>query len=195
MSDATPRMSRESFELLIERAVALDAAKSDAVPVAQAEAIAMELGISESAWTVALAERAASVTPARGRPASRVARFFMAGGLGLAAGALAGAASAALNSADVGVAAALVAAAVGWIIQRTVARTESATQRELAGWWIGVPVGIMLGMHQWLGDPVWFAAFSWAGCAAFATLLRTAMRRRDATNTKHPQPSIGGSIY
>jgi hypothetical protein len=70
-----------------------------------------------------------------------------------------------------------VAAAVGIVVDGWRRRSVRSTQVELAAWWLAVPVGIMLGMRAFHGDPVVFASVAWAGCASLGFALERLGRR------------------
>src|SRR5690349_20112589 len=96
--NSEPSIFREELAQLIARASELDGQGEDRVELSEARAIALELGISETSWIVALREQAGSDVPVPQPVNSRRAhwRSALVAAAGVVGGAMVGAASSAL---------------------------------------------------------------------------------------------------
>ena len=169
MSKPEELISQETLQRIVARAVELDERRRDRVNLATARDIARELGISEEAWDAAVLEyrRSKNIRPQPNHRLAGLRTAFMAA-LGLVAGAAS--VSFATVTDDVAAGAALVA----WSILFAIRARNSTTPNvftQLAAWWAGVPVGIMLASGEVLTDPIWFAGFSFVGSAVLARFL------------------------
>lgn len=182
-------MSRETFEQLVARAIELDEAGRDRIELAQARAIARDLGVSDEAWAAALREREASPSRAAsigGHGVDR--RLGLVALAGLVGGAAAGALAPVLGDGVLPLGGAAVAAA-GVIFARHRRRGVRAAHAALATWWLSLAAGIMAGIGDVHGDPLAFATASWAGCAAAGAALDRIRRRRGG----RPAPDVVGT--
>lgn len=198
MNDETPRLTPETLERLIERAMELDEHRNVTIAPAHAREIAIELGIDAAAWDAAMLEHA------RSRPAPAavtltpqgVSQAILSAIGGLGAGGVMGAVSAASTGDDIVAGGALIAASLGLAIRQALHRPRHDAQASIAGWWSAAAAGIMLGEGQLTGDVLWFAGISWLGCATIAAvipdLLGRAPRPPRAADTRpddEPLPS------
>ena len=167
-------MSGETLQRLVARAIELEAQQMDAVSPARAREIAKELGISPRAWDAAVLEYRNSQRGRQklNRTASSLRNPMMAG-LGLAAGA-AGAVIGG-STGDVAASAILVTWSVAFAIRARNAEAPNV-YTQLAAWWAGIPIGIMMVHGEVLTDPLWFAAFSWIGSSALARFMPFLLR-------------------
>jgi hypothetical protein len=166
----TPKdFSRDSLERLVARALELDEQGSERISLTQAREIARELGISETAWDAAVAERVRS-----GPVPVRVARgpwvglqTLLTAGVGFGAGALGAWLNTAFNGdADVAYGALLVVAGA-FVWARARGESTAAGTARLDAWWLAVPAGMLVAFGDIKTDPLLFAAFarwgtSWA---------------------------------
>lgn len=180
-------LTRADFDRIIARAMELD--QHDRVDLAQARAIAEELGVSTEAWEAALRERDVE-TPAP-TPAPRRSFFgrrcrgggwswrrigWIAGagfGLGVIGGAFGG------GPGDAGVAFGVAAIAMGLslVVDGHRRGDPRATHAALAGWWAALAMGIMVGLGKAHPDPIAFATVAWLGCATLAVVLDRSLER------------------
>ena len=178
MTDSREIVTQETLQRLIGRAVELAERETDGVTLERAREIALELGVSSTAWDAAVLEfRRASdrrLVPLRRR---NLSRLVMMAALGLAAGSAA--AVIGESTGDVAAGAVLVAWSVAFAMRARGAIAPHVLA-QLAAWWAAVPLGIMWMHGEVLTDPLWFAAFSWIGSAALTKLLP------DFRNTKGP---------
>lgn len=190
MTETPRRLSQAAFEQLIARAVELDTAGSALVDQERARAIAGELGISTDAWDAALREHlmpAAARQPLRARLSPRK-RSFGIGLAGIMLGAVSGGLASTLGDGVLVLGAAAILAGVLLAIDGSHGRPDQQVRRELATWWLALPMGVMLGMGAPHPDLVVFAAVSWGGCA----LLRWVLSKRvppAATSDATPRPA------
>jgi hypothetical protein len=179
MTEESSSLSRVGFDRVIARALELDEEGSDRIDLGRAQAIAHELGIGASAWEAALREQAAAAEAA----AARRARLRLRGRaalvalVGLVTGGLAGAQANQLTDGVLLLGGAAVAAGVALAVNGIRHRSVRGTQAELGAWWLSVPAGIMLGMGEFHGDPMVFAAAAWVGCAALGVTFDRLRRR------------------
>ena len=167
-------ISPDTLQRLVARAMELEEQGRESVSPVRAREIAQELGISPGAWEAAVLEyrNTRRGMRKRNRAASSLRTLAMAG-LGLAAGA---AATVIGNKADDVVAGAvLVTWSVAFAIRARKAK-EPNVYTQLAAWWAGIPIGMMLAHGEVLTDPLWFAAFSWIGSAALARAMPFLLR-------------------
>ena len=178
MTEQPASLSRVAFDRLIARAIKLDEEGNERIDLERARAIADELGISASAWEAALRERGwAQEGGLQGAGLRLRGRPLLVALVGLAAGALSGALANRLGDGVLLLGGMAVAAAVGLVLNGWRRRSVRSTQVELAAWWLSVPVGIMLGLRAFHGDPVVFASVAWAGCASLGFALERLGRR------------------
>ena len=185
MTDPEGRLSPETFERLIARAIELDEQGGERLDAARARSIAEELGISEAAWNEAMRERRLALRVPKAKPEPSIGpwsslRVALAG---LAAGGLTGMATAAFNGGDLALGSALVLTAIAFVAHRTLRTPMWRAQLELGMWWITVPIGIMLGHGELLNDPLWFAALAWVGSACVGGAV-AGLRRRIAQRSE-----------
>ena len=167
------KLSPQTFEDLITRAVEIQAREGEGIDLARARQIAAELGVNSASWEAALREHAdANQAPSSGLDLSRVAAVA-AGGvfIGALLVAIGGSGLKAILVGGSVIAAGL--ALGGYEVLRSRLRNGEA---HIAAWWAGVPTGIAL----WHGDlPIdagTYAFLSWAGSTA-ALALFAAVRR------------------
>jgi len=162
-------LSRDTLERLVGRAAELDARAAERVSLAEARAIALELGISATAWDAAVAERRGrSPDPVVSRGLDHRAVRLLTAGAGFIAGALGGWLNRMyIGDADVAYGALLVLGAVGLAAGFPKGKAPNALLN-LAAWWLPIPAGMMLAMSEFLSDPLWFAASGWLGTAVLA---------------------------
>ena len=138
MSMPPDDVSRDSLERLVTRALELDAFRADRIDLAQAREIARELGISDSAWDAAVAERTSSATVRQSVRKSlwTRTRTLLIAGAGFTAGALGAWVSATWNgNLDVAYGALLVLGGVAaWMRTRDTSSPEPQTS--LDAWWL-----------------------------------------------------------
>jgi hypothetical protein len=186
MSDFTTRLSQDTFDRLIARASELDEQGNARIDLALAREIALELGISAVAWDAAVKERAqlrhASVAHSNAA-AMKWPLVLLAGGL--AAGSVMGGA----RGGDLVLGSLLICVSLAWVATRTLRHSSRAAQVDLAAWWLGVPVGIMLGFGEFLTDPLWFAGLSWAATAFVGASIPRLLRRLRATAANATAPT------
>ena len=178
MSMPPDDVSRDTLERLVTRALELDASRTERIDFAKAREIARELGISDSAWDAAVAERTSSAIvhqTVRKRIWMRI-RTLLISGAGFTAGALGAWVSTTWNgNLDVAYAALLVLGGiVAWIQTRDSSSTEQQTS--LDAWWLPVPVGMLLTFGEIRTDPLLFAAFARWGTGAFVSQLPRLLR-------------------
>ena len=178
MIEQPASLSRVAFDRLIARAIKLDEEGNERIDLERARAIADELGISAPAWEAALRERGGAWEGVlQGTGVRLRGRLSLIALVGVAAGALSGALANQLGDGVLLLGGMAVAAAVGLVLDGWRRRSVRSTQVELATWWLSVPVGIMLGMRAFHGDPVVFASVAWAGCALLGFTLERLGRR------------------
>ena len=192
MTEHMASLSRVAFDRIIARAIRLDEEGLERIDVERARAIASELGVSAPAWDAALHEweAAAQADTARGAARRLRGRLSIIALVGGVAGGLSGALAGRSEDGVLYLGAAAVAAGVALVVDGVRRRSARSTHVDLAVWWLAVPVGIMLGMGQAHGDPLVFAATSWAGCAALGFALDR-LRNRAPSPTQLPA-TVGG---
>jgi hypothetical protein len=167
-------ISPDTLQRLVARAIELEAQGRESVSPARAREIAQELGIRPDAWEAAVLEYRHSNRGVRKRNrAASSLRTLMMAGLGLAAGAAASVIGQATG--DVAAGAVLVAWSVAFAARARNAEGPNV-YAQLAAWWAGIPVGIMMVQGEVLTDPLWFAAFSFIGSSALARLMPHLLR-------------------
>lgn len=171
MSTPPKGVSPDTLDRLIGRAIELDRPAVDRLTLAQAREIALELGISPSAWDAAVAEHEQRAPASR--TASAWTRFAPAisGVAGIVAGALAGRAMAAFGGPATAVSAAVLAFGGIALAVRAGRRTWWRTQLRLAAWWLGIPVGMIVANDVIAKDVAVFALLAWLASAVFASEL------------------------
>jgi len=179
MTEESTSLSRVGFDRVIARALEIDEEGNDRIDLERARAIAHELGIGASAFEAALREQAAAAQAAADRRAKvRIrGRAALVALVGLVAGGLAGALASQLADGVLLLGGTAVAAGVALAVNGIRRRSMRGTQTELAAWWLSVPAGIMLGMGEFHGDPMVFAAAAWVGCASLGFTLDRLSRR------------------
>lgn len=174
MTKPEEAISADTLQRLVARAIELEEQGRESVSPARAREIARELGISPDAWEASVLEYRHSNRGMRKRSrAASSLRTLMMAGLGLAAGAAASVI--AQGTGDVAAGAVLVAWSVAFAARARKAEGPNV-YAQLAAWWAGIPVGIMMVHGEILTDPLWFAAFSWIGSAALAKLMPFLLR-------------------
>ena len=178
MDQPTKEVSPDTLERLVARALELDEQRNDRISLTKAREIARELGISETAWDAAVAERMRSGESLSARSSAWFrARTLLTAGAGFAAGALGTLLNRALNGdADVAYGALLVAVGVALSVRR---RDETATtaQARLDAWWLSVPAGMLVAFGGIRTDPLLFAAFARWGTGWFMSHAPRLLRR------------------
>ena len=164
----------DTLQRLVARAIELEEQGRESVSPARAREIAQELGISPVAWDAAVLEYRSAKRGMRkqNRVASSLRTLLMAG-LGLTAGAAAAAIGG--STGDVAAGAVLVAWSVAFAARARNAEGPNV-YAQLAAWWAGIPVGMMLVHGEVLTDPLWFAVFSWIGSSALARFMPYLLR-------------------
>lgn len=187
MTDPGASLSRADLDRLIARASTLDAEGQERVDLDQARSIAQDLGISESAWNAALAEREEVVRTVQARATARqlTLRTRLIAATGLVSGALSAAFMSQLGDGVLFLGGVAIAAGVALVVDGLRRRSMKRTQIELAAWWLSLTVGIMVGLGQLHFDPIAFTGVSWLGCASLLFSLR--FRRR----APRPTPMAG----
>ena len=169
MTDSNEIVTQETLQRLVGRAIELAEKETDGVTLERAREIALELGISSTAWDAAVLEfRRTADRHVVTRRSGGLSRLVMMAALGLVAGSAA--AVIGESTGDVTAGAVLVAWSVAFAIRARGAVTPRVLA-QLAAWWAAVPVGIMWMHGEVLADPLWFAAFSWIGSAALTKFL------------------------
>jgi len=183
-------MSPDTLQRLVARAIELEEQGRESVTSARAREIAQELGISPAAWDAAVLEyRSAKRRMRKPNRAASSLRTMLMTGLGLAAGAAA--AVIGNNSDDVIAGAALVTWSVAFAIKARKAEGPNV-YTQLAAWWAGIPVGMMLVHGEVLTDPLWFAVFSWIGSSALARFMPYLLRYVRGDDSSGPPSTLQG---
>ena len=191
MSHLPEHFSRDTFERLIARALKLDDVRAEQISLAQAREIVRELGISETAWDAAIAERRHQPLLHRPRVYEQVTPLLATSILAVAftAGALGGWLNrVAQGNADVAYGALLILGGLElWHRARWV--SLRAAERCLDIWWLAIPAGMLVAFGGLRTDPLWFALGARVGTAVVTSLiprfrsLLQEMRRSRATST------------
>ena len=174
----------DTLQRLVARAMELEEQGRESVSPSRAREIAQELGISPEAWEAALLEYRHSNRgmPKRNRASSSLRTLMMAG-LGLTAGAAA--AVIGNNTDDVVAGAVLVTWSVAFAIRARKAEGPNV-YAQLAAWWAGIPIGMMLMHGEVLTDPLWFAALSFVGSSALARFMPSLLRHVSGDESSGP---------
>ena len=182
------KLSPETFERLIGRAVEIDDQGNERIDEVRAREIAAELGVSPAAWDTAIrewSEARGKVAPAAGVKLT-MARLLVAAGGGGVGGVVMGMVSAASSGNDIAIGSALVAAAGGLAAHEYIRRSFRQAQSSVAVWWIAAAGGITLGLGETSSDALWYSAFSWAGCALAVTIADLVRRRTTEASKTAP---------
>jgi hypothetical protein len=182
------KLSQDTFEKLIARASEIDAQGKALVDIERARQIAMDLGITPEAWNAAVREHsdAVAVAPAP-PPRSENTVGLVRTGLVAVSGLVAGVLLSQVHGSALIPGALMVAASLE-LVRRNRHRGKMATVAEMTALWVAVPTGIFLDRRELLTDPLWFAMWSWIGCAAFMLLLpRLTRLSRLLTGREQPQ--------
>ena len=183
-------MSPDTLQRLVARAIELEEQGRESVTSARAREIAQELGISPVAWDAAVLEYRSAKRGMRkpNRAASSLRTMLMAG-LGLTAGAAAAVIGG--STGDVAAGAVLVAWSVAFAARARNAEGPNV-YTQLAAWWAGIPIGMMLQHGEVLADPLWFAALAWIGSSAFARFMPFLLRQVHGDESSGPPSTLQG---
>jgi hypothetical protein len=187
MDGRDEKLSPEAFERLIARAVQIDDQGAERIDTARAREIAAEVGVSGAGWDAAVrewSEARAELSVERTTPRVdpwRVAAAAAAGGIaGIAMGFIA----AASTGDDIAIGSAVIAAGVSLGAYEYVKHSARQAQASIGAWWVAAAPGIAtIGMSGTSSDAMWYAALSWAGCAAAIAIVDALSRRLSVSTT------------
>lgn len=170
-------ISEVTLKELLALAAEIDDAAEQRIALSRAKAIAMEVGISSAAWDAAVQARSSDFSSLNENEDGE--HWFdplLVAFLGLVVGALMGFISrATAGRMDVVTGVSVVIGSLG--MAAGIFRGSRRSQIDLAAWWAGVPVGIMLGFGRVLTDPLWFAGLSWLTTTALSTGVGYLLRK------------------
>jgi hypothetical protein len=176
MSDSPKELSPDTLERLVARALELDERSRDRISLENAREIALELGISEAAWDVAVAERVSAETATSSARANIWRRTLLSAALGFAAGAMGGSINRTFSGdLDVLYGALLVVGGLAMSARRSDEPSKAATAR-LDAWWLAVPAGLLIALEGIRTDPLLFAAFARWGTGWVSSHRSTLLR-------------------
>lgn len=183
-------ISPDTLQRLVARAIELEEQGRESVTPARAREIAQELGISPVAWDAAVLEyRSAKRGMQKPNRAASSLRTMLMAGLGLTAGAAAAVIGG--STGDVAAGTVLVAWSVAFAARARNAEGPNV-YTQLAAWWAGIPIGMMLQHGEVLTDPLWFAALAWIGSSALARFMPFLLRQVHGDESSGPPSTLQG---